>query len=87
MSLARYEPWEALSNLHSQINRIFDTQYSNGTASSAATADWVPPADVESTASARRMSLARTSSAAASNARTGVFIAALPCRTRSTLQG
>ena len=47
MALTRYEPWEVLGQLHNQINRIFDTQYSNNTSTSAATADWVPPADVE----------------------------------------
>jgi HSP20 family protein len=47
MASTRYEPWEVLNQLHHQINRIFDNQASDGTASSAATADWVPPADVE----------------------------------------
>jgi len=48
MSAVRYEPWNALHQLHHQINRIFDNQLDNeaGT-SSAATADWVPPADIE----------------------------------------
>jgi HSP20 family protein len=47
MTVTRYEPWELLNNLHGQINRIFDSQLANGSASSAATADWVPPADIE----------------------------------------
>jgi HSP20 family protein len=47
MSVTRYEPWELMNQLHSQINRIFDSQLSNGTAGSAATADWVPPSDIE----------------------------------------
>jgi len=47
MSVTRYEPWELMNQLHSQINRIFDNQLSNGTAGSAATADWAPPADIE----------------------------------------
>ena len=48
MSAVRYEPWNALNQLHHQINRIFDNQFDNeaGT-SSAATADWVPPTDIE----------------------------------------
>lgn len=46
MSLARYEPWDVLGQLHQQINQIFDSQYRSDTGSSA-TADWVPPADVE----------------------------------------
>jgi len=47
MTVTRYEPWELLNQLHGQINRYFDNQLSNGSASTAATADWVPPADVE----------------------------------------
>jgi HSP20 family protein len=47
MTVTRYEPWELLNQLHGQINRIFDNQLSNGTATTAATADWVPPADIE----------------------------------------
>lgn len=48
MSLARYDTWDALQQLHRQINRVFDTQVAaNGAAAdSSATADWVPPADV-----------------------------------------
>ena len=47
MSLARYETWDALNQLHRQINRVFDTQAAaNGTADSSATAAWVPPADI-----------------------------------------
>ena len=47
MSLARYETWDVLNQLHRQINRVFDTQAAaNGGADSSATADWVPPADV-----------------------------------------
>ena len=47
MTVTRYEPWEVLNQLHGQINRIFDSQLANGSASTAATADWVPPADIE----------------------------------------
>jgi len=47
MTVTRYEPWEVLNQLHGQINRIFDSQLANGSATTAATADWVPPADVE----------------------------------------
>jgi len=47
MSLARYETWDVLNQLHRQINRAFDTQVAaNGAADSSATADWIPPADV-----------------------------------------
>jgi len=47
MTATRYEPWDVLNQLHGQINRIFDHQFGNGASTSAATADFVPPADVE----------------------------------------
>lgn len=47
MSVARYEPWTALNQLHNQINRIFERDFEHAEASSAATADWIPPADIE----------------------------------------
>jgi HSP20 family protein len=47
MTVVRYEPWNALNQLHSQLNRLFDREFDNSTASSAATADWIPTADVE----------------------------------------
>jgi HSP20 family protein len=43
MALMRYEPWSMLN----QINRMFDRELDQTSASSAATADWIPPADVE----------------------------------------
>lgn len=47
MTVTRYEPWSALNQLHGQLNRLFEREYDSGAASSAATADWIPPADVE----------------------------------------
>ena len=47
MTVVRYEPWSVLNQLHGQINRIFDREYEQGAPSSAATADWIPPADIE----------------------------------------
>jgi HSP20 family protein len=47
MTLVGYEPWSVLNQLHGQINRIFDRELEQGAPSSAATADWIPPADVE----------------------------------------
>jgi HSP20 family protein len=47
MSLARYEAWDALNQLHRQINRVFDSQAAaNGAVEASAIADWAPPADV-----------------------------------------
>jgi HSP20 family protein len=47
MSLLRYEPWNTLNQLHGQINRYLDRDVNEAAVSSAATADWVPPADIE----------------------------------------
>lgn len=47
MTLLRYEPWSVLNQLQSQLNRVFDQDYDSASASSAATADWIPSADVE----------------------------------------
>ncbi len=47
MAAVRYEPWGTLNQLHSQLNRLFDRELDNGASSSAATADWIPPADIE----------------------------------------
>jgi HSP20 family protein len=46
MAVVRYEPWSVLSQLHGQLNRILDREFEQES-SSAVTADWVPPADVE----------------------------------------
>ncbi len=46
MALVRYEPFNVLNQLHGQINRILEREFDQG-ASSAATADWIPPADIE----------------------------------------
>jgi HSP20 family protein len=47
MSVARYEPWNVMSHLQGEINRIFSnaSDVNNGTSSSA-TADWPPPVDI-----------------------------------------
>lgn len=47
MTLIRYEPWTMLNQLHGEINRLFDREIDRGTASSAATADWIPAADID----------------------------------------
>jgi HSP20 family protein len=47
MSLVRYEPWDVLTQLHREINRMFDSTAAVGAAAdSSATADWMPPADI-----------------------------------------
>lgn len=43
MSITRYEPWALHRELLNEVNRVFGTS----DASSAATADWVPPVDIE----------------------------------------
>ncbi len=47
MSVTRYEPWTVLNQLQQHLNRAFDPGADNSGASSAATADWIPPADIE----------------------------------------
>ncbi|HEY7638948.1 MAG TPA: Hsp20/alpha crystallin family protein [Steroidobacteraceae bacterium] len=47
MALIRYEPWSVLNQLHGQINRLFDSELDRDAATSAATADWIPQADIE----------------------------------------
>ena len=44
MAIARYEPWNLMNQLHGELNRAFRDLASNET--SAATADWVPAADI-----------------------------------------
>ncbi len=46
MALVRYEPWSVLNQLHGQLNRMFEREFDQNP-SSAATADWIPPADIE----------------------------------------
>ncbi|HEY1315184.1 MAG TPA: Hsp20/alpha crystallin family protein [Steroidobacteraceae bacterium] len=44
----RNEPWSVLSQLQRHLNEYFDPDGANhANGSSAATADWIPPADVE----------------------------------------
>ena len=45
MTLVHRDSWEAVNQLHRQINRLFDLG-DTGAVSSSATADWVPPADI-----------------------------------------
>lgn len=45
MALVRYEPWNLMARLHEDINRTFNDWAGSDT--SAATADWIPAADVE----------------------------------------
>jgi HSP20 family protein len=47
MALLRYEPWNALNQLHGQISRYLDRDFGDAGVSSGATADWIPPADIE----------------------------------------
>ncbi|MDE2317942.1 MAG: Hsp20/alpha crystallin family protein [Xanthomonadaceae bacterium] len=48
MSLIRYEPWNLASQLHNEINRLFDRNLSgvNGDAGLTAS-DWVPAVDIK----------------------------------------
>ncbi|MHB8425192.1 MAG: Hsp20/alpha crystallin family protein [Gammaproteobacteria bacterium] len=48
MNLIRYEPWNLVSQLHNEMNRLFDRNLGtlDGDASLAAT-DWVPAVDIK----------------------------------------
>jgi HSP20 family protein len=45
MTFVHRDSWEAVNQLHRQLNRLFDAG-ETGAVSSSATADWVPPADI-----------------------------------------
>ena len=44
MAVSRYEPWNVVSQLQSEINRVFGNL--NNTDSNSATSDWSPAVDV-----------------------------------------
>lgn len=46
MSLIQYQPWTAHRDFFNEMSRWLDSN-ANNDASSAATADWVPPVDIE----------------------------------------
>ena len=48
MNVSRNEPWAVLNQLQRHLNQYFDgAEPSDSGVSSAATADWIPPADIE----------------------------------------
>ncbi len=47
MAMTRYEPWTMLNQLHNQLNRVWEREFESNGTTSAATADWIPPADIE----------------------------------------
>lgn len=47
MNVSRNEPWTVLNQLQRHLNQYFDGDTGNNSASSAATADWIPAADIE----------------------------------------
>lgn len=47
MIATRYQPLDVLSQLHQQINQIFEGRPTRATDESSAAADWVPAADVQ----------------------------------------
>jgi len=44
LTLTRHDSWDAIDQVHRQLNRLFDGNAA--TASRAAAADWIPPVDV-----------------------------------------
>jgi HSP20 family protein len=50
MSLTRYEPWNLVNRLHSDLDRLFGRQFANGDdESTGAVSDWLPAVDVQET--------------------------------------
>lgn len=50
MSLTRYEPWTLVNRLHSDLDRLFGRQLTNGDDDShGAVSDWLPAVDVQET--------------------------------------
>ena len=50
MSLTRYEPWNLVNRLHSDLDRLFGRQLTNGDDEShGAVSDWLPAVDVQET--------------------------------------
>ncbi len=47
MNVSRNEPWTVLNQLQRHLNQYFDGDTGSNSASSAATADWIPAADIE----------------------------------------
>ena len=47
MSVTRYEPWSLHRDLWSEMGRALERMQQSDDASSSATADWVPPVDIE----------------------------------------
>ena len=47
MNVSRNEPWTVLNQLQRHLNQYIDGNTADTNASSAATADWVPAADIE----------------------------------------
>jgi HSP20 family protein len=50
MSLTRYEPWNLVNRLHSDLDRLFGRQFFTGDdESQGAVSDWLPAVDVQET--------------------------------------
>lgn len=47
MSVTRYEPWSLHRDLWNEMGRALERMQQSDDASSGATADWVPPVDIE----------------------------------------
>ncbi len=47
MNVVRYEPWGLLNQLHSEIDRLFDTRLRNEGNEVATASDWTPAVDIK----------------------------------------
>lgn len=50
--IKRYDPWNALDQLHQEMNRAFADRYDTGDESKVDTAEWTPAMDIQETADA-----------------------------------
>lgn len=47
MAVVRYDPWSLMTDLQSEMNRLFDTRLSHGNdTGNVATSDWAPAVDI-----------------------------------------
>lgn len=46
MAIVRYDPWSLVTDLQSEMNRLFENRRGEETTEAAATSDWVPPVDI-----------------------------------------
>lgn len=46
MNMIRYQPWRSLSDLHQEVNRLFESPLARAAEDETTACDWVPSVDV-----------------------------------------